>query len=268
MTDEPIVEIHPPKEKIRGRNGIQVIARAAAVLRTLRDSPDGLSLGEISKTLDLPRSTIQRIVEALDQEDLVIAASPSKGVRLGPAILALASATRFEFVEIAQTTMHAIAAECGETVTISLLNGNKVVFLDQVPSIHSLRVEAPVGQSLPVESTANGKAIMACLSQDMLKKLRRRLHFEQNTPSAIGNWDDLLVELEKVRERGAAFDEEENTLGISAAAVAIALPNGDFGSISIPVPAQRFAEQKSRLADLLINHCQQLQQSLSRSKKR
>ena len=73
------------------RSGVQVIARAAAVLRKLQDHPAGLTLGELAKLLKLPRSTVQRIVEALADENFVIAASPTRGVRLGPALLALAA---------------------------------------------------------------------------------------------------------------------------------------------------------------------------------
>ena len=76
-------------DEAAGKGGIQVIARAVGVLHKLREHPDGLSLGELAKLLKLPRSTIQRIVAALDDENLVISASPTRGVRLGPALLAL-----------------------------------------------------------------------------------------------------------------------------------------------------------------------------------
>jgi DNA-binding IclR family transcriptional regulator len=57
------------------RSGIQVIARAAAVLRPLRREPIGLSLGEIVERVSLPRSTVQRIVAALGREELLMSAS-------------------------------------------------------------------------------------------------------------------------------------------------------------------------------------------------
>ena len=66
------------------RSGIQVIARAAAVLRSLEREPDGLSLGDIAARVDLPRSTIQRIVAALVEEQLLMSASLKARVKLGP----------------------------------------------------------------------------------------------------------------------------------------------------------------------------------------
>lgn len=58
-----------------GRNSIQVIGRAAAILRALKDNQSGLSLGQIAREVALPRSTVQRIVAALHQERLVISES-------------------------------------------------------------------------------------------------------------------------------------------------------------------------------------------------
>ena len=74
-----------------GTSQIQVIARAASILRALEDEPSGLSLGQIAQRVNLARSTVQRIVAALAAERFVIAASPTARVRIGPTILRLAN---------------------------------------------------------------------------------------------------------------------------------------------------------------------------------
>ena len=61
------------------------------MLRALEGQPDGLSLGQIGERVGLARSTVQRIVEALRTEQFVIAASPTSGVRLGPALIRMAA---------------------------------------------------------------------------------------------------------------------------------------------------------------------------------
>src|SRR3974377_2427185 len=73
------------------KSQVQVIARAAAILRALEDQALGLSLGQIAQRVDLARSTVQRIVAALEAEKLLIAASPNGRVRLGPPLLRLAA---------------------------------------------------------------------------------------------------------------------------------------------------------------------------------
>ena len=82
--------------------------RAAAILRALEDEAAGLSLGQISQRVDLARSTVQRIVAALEAEKFLIAASPNGRVRLGPTILRLAAAARTDFVAV--TRPYLIAA--------------------------------------------------------------------------------------------------------------------------------------------------------------
>ena len=76
------------------KSQVQVIARAATILRALEDENAGLSLGQIAQRVNLARSTVQRIVAALETEKLVIAATPNGRVRLGPTILRLAASVR------------------------------------------------------------------------------------------------------------------------------------------------------------------------------
>jgi len=246
------------------RQGIQVIARAAALLRALEHRPDGLSLGELAKTVALPRSTVQRIVDALDREGFVIAASAASGVRLGPALLALAAATRFHIAEAARETLEGLAKECGETVDLSLVDQDKIVFIDQVAGTHRLTAISAVGLSFSLHSSANGKAVLAAMSDDELNKLRRRLRLTAVTPNTITTWDRLEREIATIRKAGMAYDREENSAGISAVAIAIRSPSGELAAISIPAPTKRFNATEAALSKALLRHCTHLQQKLTR----
>jgi len=246
------------------RQGIQVIARAAALLRALERRPEGLSLGELAKAVSLPRSTVQRIVDALDNEGFVLAASPSSGVRLGPALLALAAATRFHIAEAARETLEALAKECGETVDLSLIDQDKVVFIDQVAGTHRLTAISAVGLSFPLHSSANGKAVLAAMADDEIARLRKRVRLTAVTPNTITSWDRLDGEIEQIRREGVAYDREENSPGISAVSVAIRSPSGELAAISIPAPTQRFETTQVELTRALLKHTARLQQKLTR----
>jgi IclR family transcriptional regulator, acetate operon repressor len=246
------------------RQGIQVIARAAAVLRALEKRSEGLSLGELAKAVDLPRSTVQRIVDALDNEGLVLAASSTSGVRLGPALLGLAAATRFHIAEASRETLEALARDCGETVDLSLVDQNKVVFIDQVAGTHRLTALSAIGLSFPLHSSANGKAVLAAMPDDEIAKLRKRLRLTAMTPNTITTWDRLDREIDAVRQSGVAYDREENSLGISAVSVAIKSPAGEVAAISIPVPTQRFADSEDELTRAIVKHVSRLQKKLTR----
>lgn len=246
------------------RKSIQVISRAAAILRALEKNPDGMSLGEIAKLVGLPRSTVQRIVDALDGESLVIASSPTSRVRLGPALLSLAAATRFETVDLIRPTLEALAKETGETVDLAIADQDKVVFVDQVSGTHRLTAVSAIGVSFPLHCSANGKAVLAALDEAGLEKQRKRLRLARRTQNSITTWPRLEQELAQIRATGVAVDREENSPGICAVAAAVRSPTGELAAISIPVPAQRFAAKEKELADLLVAHCEALRQKLER----
>src|SRR5665213_439942 len=135
------VKIVDTKEKSQ----VQVIARAAAILRALENENAGLSLGQIAQRVDLARSTVQRIIAALEVEKLVIAASPNGKMRLGPTILRLAASVRTNFASLARPFLVALSKELGETVDLSTIKKDQVVFIDQVTGPHRLQTVSVVG---------------------------------------------------------------------------------------------------------------------------
>ena len=145
----------------QARSQIQVIARAAAILRTLENQAAGLSLGQIAQRVNLARSTVQRIVAALQAEKLLIAASPNGRVRLGPTIQRLAASASADFVSIARPFLVALSNELKETVDLATIKGDHLVFVDQVTGPQRLRAVSAVGEAFPLHCTANGKAYLA-----------------------------------------------------------------------------------------------------------
>src|SRR5262249_21778900 len=144
--------------KSHDKSQVQVIARAASILRALEQEVSGLSLGQIAQRVNLARSTVQRIVAALQSEKLVIAASPNGRVRLGPTILRLATSVRTDFVSIARPFLAKLSSELGETVDLATVKQDHLVFVDQVIGSQRLRTVSAVGGMVPLYCTANRKA--------------------------------------------------------------------------------------------------------------
>ena len=259
-----LVSHETPSDASSERKSIQVISRAVAILWALEKNPGGLSLGEIAKLVGLPRSTVQRIVDALDRENLILASSPVRGVRLGPALLTLAAATRFKIADLLRPTLEALAKETGESVDLAVADQDKVVFVDQVAGTHRLTALSAVGVSFPLHCSANGKAVLAALSDVELARVRKRMKLTQQTPSTITSWPQLNKELAHIRETGFAVDREENSTGICAVAAAVRSPTGEIAAISIPVPIQRFMKKEAELTGLLTAHCEAFRRQLSR----
>ena len=234
------------------RKGIQVIARAASVLRALESEADGLSLGQIAKATDLSRSTVQRIVDALAEEHLVIGASPTSRVKLGPAILRMASNSSFNFVEFIRPYIVQLAKETGETVDVSEMQKKRTVFVDQVTGSARLNIVSPIGEAFPLHCLASGKAMLSALTPEEFHKRVGRSPLEKHTSATIVDVDTLALELAKIRETHIAFDNEEHLEGVSAVGTSIQEPGGTLYAISIPAPAVRFKRNRNQLADALL----------------
>jgi len=223
------------------RNSIQVIARAAEILLLLADEQSGLSLGEIAERTSLARSTVQRIVKALTDEQFLISASTRGGVKLGPLLIRLGASAQVDVAELVRPLMQSLARKLGESVDLSVLKGATALFVDQVAGTHRLAAVSSPGQTFPLHSTANGKALLACLTpQRRLTLLGNFL--SQDTPSTVTSLDLLEKEISEVQQTGLSYDREEHTVGICAIGTWFTDPLGRPFAISIPVPSVRFIE--------------------------
>lgn len=235
-------------EGARPRHGIQVITRAAAVMRALKETPDGMSLGQIAERVDLPRSTVQRIVNALQDERLVITSGAAGGVRLGPELHALAEAARYNIVEELRPLLQELTEATGETVDLSVLRGGRMIFLDQVQGTHRLRTVSSVGEAFPLTSTANGRACLALMPEE---KARALAEAEWERLGKTPDWPGLAEALDKARAQGLAEDRDNHTAGISALGFAFTDMAGDLHAISVPIPSQRLERQRAKVTAAL-----------------
>jgi DNA-binding IclR family transcriptional regulator len=227
---------------------IQLIARAAQILRALGDST-GLSLAGIAENVGLARSTVHRIVLALEAERLVTCNGPGQ-YRLGPEILHLAEACKIDLIRDVHPYIVRLSKELDETVDLSVRAGHLVTVVDQVIAMRRLRVEAALGRSFPLYCTASGKAILAALPDEVGQALVGG-SFEAVTPKTITNRAELLEQIAQVRKTGIAYDHEELSVGLCAIGSCLNLGNGDIIALSIPVPAGRFYGQEDHLCRTL-----------------
>lgn len=125
------------KQEQTKSSSVQVISRAAKILRALREHPKGLSLSQIAKEVGLARSTVQRIVTALEEERYVATASTNGGFRLGPEIAMLATAVHSDLREEIRPFLIQLSHQVNETVDLSVLDNGKVLLsIKLLPRIH------------------------------------------------------------------------------------------------------------------------------------
>ncbi len=234
----------------RRNSGIQVIARALNILRALQAHPEGLSLSQIAREVGLPRSTVHRILSALEGERFVTPPSPNGRIRLGLGIVPLAMAVDRDLRRELRPYLDQLYMEVNETIDLAILDQTQLVFVDQIAAPHRLRAVSSVGLNFPLYCTANGKAVLAALPREEVERLIPE-QLEPLTPNTVKSRAQLFEELKRIREDCIAFDREEHTLGICAVGAAVRDPGGRLAAISIPVPSIRFYGNEEKLASAL-----------------
>ena len=129
---------------------------------------------------------------------------------------------------------------------MAVLDSDMVIYVAQVPSLHSMRMFTEVGRRGYMHATGMGKAILAQLDDEAVRGIVTRTGMPTPTPKSIGDIESLLADLKLIRERGYSIDEEEQEMGVRCFAMAI--PNAPTpAAISVSGPVSRvdqsFADQ-------------------------
>src|ERR1017187_4928966 len=141
--------------------GVQVIARGGQIFRALDGEPWGLTLSQLAVRLNLPRSTVHRLVSALVNEGLLMSASVAGRVRIGTEFVRIATASRSELRDQVAPLMRRVNEAVGETTDCGGLEGAQVRVIDVIETPHQLRAVSNIGAVFPLYCTAKGKAILA-----------------------------------------------------------------------------------------------------------
>jgi DNA-binding IclR family transcriptional regulator len=240
----------------RDYNQVQVINRAVRIMRAIKDS-GGLNLSHLAKEVGLARSTVYRIVSTLEANGLLTTETVDGRIQLGMELVSLGSAVKNDIRIILRPYLELLSIEVNETVDLGILDNDRLIYLDQVSRDQRLRAASIVGVTFPLHCTANGKALLSVLPpEDVLRILPEKLQIF--TPNTIQTRDQLMKELEVVREEGVAYDCDEHTLGICAVGAAIEGLMRPQAAISIPVPSVRFHDNKEILSSALIRTCEDI----------
>lgn len=202
------------------REGVQSLARAAALVRALGEAGRPMSASELA-AVGLPRPTVYRLLQTLCGEGWV--AHNGRSFAIGASVLWLA-ARRLEQLEL-RTVGRPILAELrdrtAETVHLGVLEAGQVVYVEKLESPGPLRMASMVGRIVPAHSTALGKAMLAHLPREQVEQIVAQHGLVRRTHNTITDPSRLFQELASVRARGYAVDNVENEEGIRCVGAAI-----------------------------------------------
>jgi DNA-binding IclR family transcriptional regulator len=203
-----------------------------------------LRVSEAAELLGVARSTAHRLLTALRRRGFVLQDKPNGAYRPGPVLndAGLAAIGRIDIRRVARPVLEELREQTAETVSLSLLEGRNVRFVDCVESPRAVRVGDRTGVVLPAHCTAAGKAILAALPPTELARRYRDRELTTRTPASITTWEELEEELERIRDDRYAVNCQEGESGVSAVAVAVRdLTDAPLAAIAVVVPSSRMS---------------------------
>jgi len=191
------------------------VERALAMLEAVAQEPEGLSNAEISRKLQIPKSSASYILRTLEKQAYLNRDSETGRYRVGLKILSLSrgALSGIDVREVALPIMRNLMHKTSLTCHLAILDGPDAVYIEKVEPEGFIRMDTWVGRRMRVHATSVGKALVAHIPQERLEKILSDRGMEKRTPKTITTVSRLLKELEKVRAQGYAVDDEENNMG-------------------------------------------------------
>ncbi|CAM4105240.1 allantoin degradation transcriptional regulator AllR [Nocardiopsis rhodophaea] len=200
--------------------GVQSLDRAFALLEIMADAGGEISLSELADASGLPLPTIHRIIRTLVGNGYV-RQLPSRRYALGPRLIGLGESASRMLGTWARPHLSQLVEDLGETANLAMLDGDKVVYVAQVPSPHAMRMFTEVGRRVLPHSAGVGKALLAQLPEDEALATVRRTGMPAATDRTITTPEAFASELARIRERGYAIDDGEQEIGVRCLAVGV-----------------------------------------------
>lgn len=220
------------------------LGKSVAILDLIAGSPTPMRFSDIMVATGEPRGSLHRRLRLMLEEGLVETGEDGR-YRLGLRLLQLASRSwaNNDLRLIVRPHLEALREAVGETVHFGVLTGVEITYLDKVEARQSIRMHSRVGALSPAYCTGIGKAALARLDGEELKKLLQKVRFKQYTPATLISVTDLRAALAQARVNGFAYDLEEHEAGINCIAVGLAVGR-QVGGISITAPSYRADRQR------------------------
>lgn len=227
------------------------IARAMAILQTFDETRPELGVTELSQLTGLDKSTVYRLLSALQQGGLIEKDPDTAKYHLGLGFLGLAGLAQrhLDLPRIARPRLQELADLSQETVNLSVMTQDyRLINIAGISSPRRVRNVGWIGREMPLHAVSGGKVMMAYLPEERLNKILER-GLESLTEHTITNPSRLRRQLEEIRQAGYGIAEEELEIGLSAVAAPICDHEGQIAAI-ISVSGPSFRLPRDRLMEL------------------
>lgn len=230
---------------------VRAVDRVCAILDLLQESVDGVSLIDLAKATDMPKSSLFRYLWTLEAHRYVERDPDSALYRLGLGFAGMQSRQLEVLRHHSRPWMAKLRDEFGETINLGIWDGASIIYLDIIESLRGVRLAARPGDRDPLHATALGKAIAAHLPEARIRDALQQSGMPRRTSNTITSLEQYLDELVRIRRIGYALDNGENEVDGRCVAVPI-LGTRLPAALSLSAPISRFPLQDvEKVADAL-----------------
>ncbi|WP_236791449.1 IclR family transcriptional regulator [Amycolatopsis sp. GM8] len=227
-------------------SGLSSVDNALQLVRLLAQHR-ALRLSEVADLLGVAPSTAHRLLNSLRAQGFAEQEARNGPYVPGPVLqeLGLAAVNRMDVRQVLRPVLERLWARTGETVSLGVLEGRQIRFVDGIESTRTVRVGNRTGVLIPAHCTAAGKAIMAALSEVEFDRRFAGRSLERRTPSSIAGWPELTRELAAIRKAGFAMNVEEGEHGVSAVGAAVCdVLGAPVASLNMVLPSSRMRTKR------------------------
>ena len=203
-------------------SGISTLNRVCLILNAFTESEQILTLTEISKRIQLPKSTAHRMLEAMECHGLIVREPHGLGYQLGYQLIrwGTLALTNLDLRNTALPVLQSLCTATNESAVLSARYGYFAMWIEMVESKQPVRLAIRVGEPLHLHAGASAKVLWAFLPDAEIERILKGIKLIQLKPNTITSVEDMRAELKTIRERGYAVSYEETDFG----AMGIAAP--------------------------------------------
>ncbi len=251
------------------KHPVQSIDRVLDILEALSSVPQGMSLSDLAEATHLHVSTAHRLVMALADRGYARKDGNSGKYRLTLRLFEVSRrvSTVLDLLPVSERYLEELANFSREAVHLVERNGSEVVYLYKFePFQHLVNMGTYVGRYNPMYCTGVGKSILAYLPPQEVEDIWNATDIQAFTPATIVRLEDMYRELEQIRRRGFAYDNEEHEYGIRCiAAPVLNWESQPIGAVSVSAPSVRLTDEAvERLAPRLLSVSDEISRLLGR----
>ena len=231
---------------------MKLLERAFGILQVIADAPSGVGVMTVARQMELPKSTVSRILVGLEAQGAV-ARSAENQFTIGRTITQLAAQQSFtqSLAALARPILQQLAEETGETVAICVLDGLQSYYLDHVQSRqHAVQVRDWKGEHVPLHATSSGKVFLAWGSAELVNSALAK-PLERSTEKTVVSAEKIRAELIQIRAQGFSISDEEFADDIYGFAVPILVSDYSvIAALNLYGPTYRFTSLEQRRAHI------------------